>query len=115
MITIFVTSNRLLRLVFLPQGQKYNREYFINEILEGINEECNHGVGYRVTKTLKIRMDNCRIHNARDKTAEILAMGLTQLSHPAYSPGLSTCDFWFFGRAKTAFQDRRFADTDDLL
>jgi hypothetical protein len=40
----------LIKLVYLPEGQKYNKEYFINAILEGINEECNHGVGYRHRK-----------------------------------------------------------------
>jgi hypothetical protein len=115
MITVFCTANRLLKLAYLPQGQKCNREYLINEIFEGINEECNHGVGYRVTTTLKSHMDNCRIHNAQDTPAKIGTMKLTRLSHPAYSPDLRPCDFWFFARAKTAFQDPRFADADDLL
>jgi hypothetical protein len=64
MVTIFFTANRLLKLVYLPQGQKYNKEYFISEILEGINEECNHVTGYRVTKMMTIHMDNCRVHNS---------------------------------------------------
>jgi hypothetical protein len=64
MVTIFFIANRLLKLVYLPQGQKYNKEYFMNEILEGINQESNHGTGYRVTKTMKIHMDNCRVHDS---------------------------------------------------
>jgi hypothetical protein len=59
MITIFFTGNRLARLVYLSQGQKYNKEYFINEILEGINRGLNGGAGTRTTKTLKTPMDNC--------------------------------------------------------
>jgi hypothetical protein len=43
MITIFFTGNRLARLVYLPQGQKYNKGYLINEILEGINRGLNGG------------------------------------------------------------------------
>jgi hypothetical protein len=58
MITIFFTGNRLIKLVYLPGGQRYNRQYFINAILEGIKEECNHGVGYRHTKRMNIHMDN---------------------------------------------------------
>jgi hypothetical protein len=64
MVTIFFTANRLLTLVSLPQGQKYNKEYFINEILEGINLECNHGTGHTVTKTMKIHMENCGVHDS---------------------------------------------------
>jgi hypothetical protein len=65
MITIFFTANRLLKVAYLPQEQKYNKEYFINEILKGINQECNQGTGYRVTKTMAIQMDNCRVHKER--------------------------------------------------
>jgi hypothetical protein len=36
-ITIFFTGRRLPRLAHLCHGQKYHKEDFINEILEGIN------------------------------------------------------------------------------
>jgi hypothetical protein len=68
MITIFVTGNRLIQHAHFQGGQKYNKEHFINAILEGINEECNQGVGYRHTKHMKIHMDNCRVHNAQQTT-----------------------------------------------
>ena len=115
MITIFFTGNRLLKLAYLPQGQKYNQEYFINEILEGINQECNRGAGYRVTKTMKIHMDNCRVHNALETSRAIGRMKIERLVQPPYSPDLSPCDFWFFGRAKTALQNRRFANADEVI
>jgi hypothetical protein len=64
MVIIFFTVNRLLKRAYLSQGQKYNKEYFVNEILEGISQECNQGIGYRVTKTLTIEMDNSQGHDA---------------------------------------------------
>jgi hypothetical protein len=63
MVAIFFTANRLMKLASFPQRQKYNKEYFINEILEGINQECNQDTGYMVTKTMKIQIDKCRGHN----------------------------------------------------
>jgi hypothetical protein len=72
MVTIFFTANRLLKVGDLPQGQKYNKEYFINETPKGINRECNQGSVYRARKTMKIEMDDCRAHNAR-KYCEQLA------------------------------------------
>jgi hypothetical protein len=63
MVTIFITANRFLKLADLPQGQKYNQEYFINEKLKGINQECNHGTGYMVIKVMTIHIDNCRGYN----------------------------------------------------
>jgi hypothetical protein len=60
MIRIFFTANRLLKLAYLPSGQKYRKEYFNNETVKGINQQCDQGAGYRVTNTMKIHMDNCR-------------------------------------------------------
>jgi hypothetical protein len=59
----------LLKLVYLPDGQKCNKEYFVNKIFEGINGEYNHGAGCRITKTIKIHLDNSRVHNGLE-TAE---------------------------------------------
>jgi hypothetical protein len=115
MVTIFFTGNRLLKLAYLPQGQKYNQEYFINEILEGINQECNQGAGYRVTKTMKIQMDNCREHNALETSRAIGRMKIERLIQSPYSPELSPCNFCFLGRAKDALLNQRFADADAVI
>jgi hypothetical protein len=53
----------------LTSGQKFNKEYFINEILEGTNKECNQGTGYRITKATNIYIGISRVHNALE-TAE---------------------------------------------
>jgi histone-lysine N-methyltransferase SETMAR len=105
----------LLRHVYLPQGQKYNQKYFTYERLEGINQECNHGVGYRVTKTMSIHMDNCLGHQALETSRAIGRMKIERLVHPPYSPDLSPCDFCFFERAKTTLQNSRFADADAVI
>jgi hypothetical protein len=42
-------------------------------------------------------------------------MKIERLAHPPYSPNLSPCDFCFFGLAKTALQNRRFADADAVV
>jgi histone-lysine N-methyltransferase SETMAR len=42
-------------------------------------------------------------------------MKLQRLDHPAYSPDLSPCDFWFFGRAKTAMQNHSVQNPDKLI
>jgi histone-lysine N-methyltransferase SETMAR len=115
MVTIFFTGERLLNLAQLPRGQKYNGEYFVKEILEDINATCNQGAGYRHTKHMSIHMDNCRVHNSEWSTAVIQRLKLTRLPHPPYSPDISPCDFWFFGRAKGALQNRTFIDATALL
>jgi histone-lysine N-methyltransferase SETMAR len=63
---------------------------------------------------MKIRMDNCVVHSALKTLRKIRRTKIERLAHPSYSPELSPCDFWFFGRAKTALQDRTFADADPV-
>jgi hypothetical protein len=60
-------------------------------------------------------MDNARVHAAGDRIAEIQRLKMTQLPQPAYSPNLSPCDFWFFGFAKQAIQDKVFDNADQLM
>jgi hypothetical protein len=45
MVITFFNVIRLLKLAYLPQGQKYNKKYFINVILAGINQEFDQGTG----------------------------------------------------------------------
>jgi histone-lysine N-methyltransferase SETMAR len=97
------------------RGRKYNEEYFINEILEDIHVACNNHDGYQHTKHLSIPMENCKVHNATVSMAKIEKLKLTRLAHPAYSPDISPCDFWFFGRARGALQNRTFLDSTALL
>jgi hypothetical protein len=96
MVIIFFTGNRLLKLAYLPQGQRYNQKYFINEIFEGINQECNQSTGYRVTKAMKIQMDNCREHNTLETSRAIGRIKIERLIQSPYSPELSPCNLWFF-------------------
>jgi hypothetical protein len=95
MVTIFFTADRLVALIYFPQGQKYNKEYFINEILEGINQECNHGTGYWVIKTMKININDCRVHNALDTLQAIGRIKIERLAYPSSSAGLSPGNFEF--------------------
>jgi hypothetical protein len=85
-ITIVCTGNQLLKLVDLPPRQKYNKEYFMNETLEGSNEECNRSAGYRVTKTMKTHLDNCQVQNTTESWQKIRGMKKNRLVHPPYSP-----------------------------
>jgi hypothetical protein len=112
MFTIFLTGTQLVNLAQLPRGRKYNTEYFINAILEAIHVACNNHDGYGHTKHMSIHMENCKVHNAAVSMGKIEKLKLTGLAHP---PDISPCDFWFFGRAKGALQNRTFLDSSALL
>jgi hypothetical protein len=115
MIRIFFIDPWLLRRLYSSQGQKCDKEYFIHEIFEGMNDECHHGAEYEITKMMKMQTENCRAHHALDAWEKIRRMKIKKLLHPPYSPNPSPCNFWFFGWAKIAFQDLSFTDTDVFI
>jgi hypothetical protein len=39
---------------------------------------------------------------------------ITRLPHPAYSPDISPCDFWFFGWTKNEMQGKQFQGPDEV-
>jgi hypothetical protein len=89
-----------MKLVHLSQGQKCDKEYFANEILEVINKECTHGPARRMSKTMKMHMSNSRIHNTLETAEKIGEMEIERLGHLMHSPDLSPCDFWVVGRSR---------------
>jgi hypothetical protein len=93
MITILFTDIRLLKLIHLSYWQKCNKKYFVNEIYEGINEECNQGGGCRMTNAMKIHMDNSRAHGTMETVEKMRKKKMEKLAHPFYSLDLSQCDF----------------------
>jgi hypothetical protein len=73
------TGTRLPILVHLPQGQKCNKESLIEQILEEMNAERNHGRVCRITKINKIHLDNSRVHNAPETAEKMREMKMDKL------------------------------------
>jgi hypothetical protein len=68
------------------QKQKSNTKYLINEVLKG-----------------------------RDDEQRVRRINIERLARPSDSPRQSPCGFWFVGRGKTTWRDRRFADLDVIV
>jgi histone-lysine N-methyltransferase SETMAR len=114
MVTIFFTGAKLLVLDMLPRDQKFNQDHFLAAIAPHLSSE-NSNARRRVDKKeLLVHMDNSMCHNGRKIREYFARKNMTRLPHPAYSPDLSPCDFWFFGYAKERMKDRVVTDEDDL-
>jgi hypothetical protein len=114
MVTFF-GGTPLMCLDYLPQGQKCNKLYFKDMILHQTDQGINRGRGQSRAKSVRIHMDNARVHAAGNCISEIQRLKMTRLPQPACSPDLSPCDFWFFGFAKQVIQDEVFDNADQLM
>jgi hypothetical protein len=70
MVTIF-SGTQLMCLDHLPRGHKFNKLYFKDVILHQIDRGLNRGRGQGRTKSMRIHIDNARVHATRDRIAEI--------------------------------------------
>jgi hypothetical protein len=58
--------------------------------------------------------DNAPAHGALRVREFLAKKSLTKMDHPAYSPDLAPCDFWFFPKLKNVLMRQRFADIPDI-
>jgi hypothetical protein len=61
MVAIF-NGTQSMCLDYLPRGQKFNKLYFNDMILHQIDRGINRGRGKSRTKSMRIHMDNARVH-----------------------------------------------------
>jgi transposase len=78
---------------YLLRGQKFNKLYFKDVAMFQVDRGLNRGRGQSRTKSMRIHMDNARVHAAGDCIAEIQSLKMARLPQPAHSPELSPCDF----------------------
>jgi hypothetical protein len=72
-----------------PPGERFNRDFFIDEILERYDE-------YRSeTRKRTDYMALLHIYNARPHLVQSKfdSMGIHRLPHPPYGPNIASCDF----------------------
>jgi hypothetical protein len=61
----------------------------------------------------RLHMDNAPIHRSKLVQAFLSKKKVTKISHPAYSPDLSPCDFYLFAELKKWACGRNFASVKD--
>jgi histone-lysine N-methyltransferase SETMAR len=114
MFTIFFTNTKLLIAEYLPKDQKYNQDYFISDILPGLEREKMRYQRRKQGRTFFVHMDDSKSHDGGEIQGKFDIKGLVRAPHSPYSPDLSPCDFWFFGMAKGKMKDREFHTVQDL-
>lgn len=66
-------------------------------------------------KKFNIHMDNCKIHNGVKSMTFLQVLKLDRVPHLAYSPEVSPCDFWIFGKCKNLLEEREISSQDELI
>lgn len=115
MYTIFWNPWKFYIVDVLPKGQKFNSEYFINNILEELQTEVYPDGRRKHSKKYSIHMDNAKPHTSVQTKSWISKSEFVQIEHPPYSPDIAPSDFYLFGNLKTNLKGKEFENEEELL
>jgi transposase len=115
MVTVFFTSTRLLLLNFLPEGTKFNQNYFVDTVLPNLYSEKRQIARRKGLPSFSVHMDNSMCHNGAKITEKLEKRHITRAPHPPYSPDLIPRDFWLFGILKQKKKERVFQSEEQIL
>jgi hypothetical protein len=96
MMTVFSTARQLIVLDAFPKGQKYNQEYFVQNIFPPLLNEKKRFSRQRTAINFSAQMDNLMPHNGHRVIDELRRLKIARVPYPPYSPDISLCDFWMF-------------------
>jgi hypothetical protein len=105
----------------LSKGQKFNIEYFRDEILAEIFAEIlaeiqrgrPTGTGEDGRRSIVLHYDNARPHTTRRVDAYLVANQMTRVLHLVFSPDLASSDFYLFGKLKAVLNGSSFENKDE--
>jgi histone-lysine N-methyltransferase SETMAR len=115
MLSIFVTSKRLLVLKARPKDTKFNQHYFIDAIFPGLYNEKTRISRKEGFPAFSVHIDNSMCHNVNKISEKLAKRRIERAPDPPYSPDISPCDFWLFRILKYKMKDREFQTQQALL
>jgi histone-lysine N-methyltransferase SETMAR len=112
MISVFWSPSGMHLIKMLPPGERFTKQYFIDEILNDLYQQICNRRPKKKTKGYFLHFDNARPHCVDDILSE---MGFQRLPHPAFSPDLAPTDFFLFGHMKGMIEGLEFESPEQLL
>jgi hypothetical protein len=79
--------------VMLPPGERFNRDFFIDEVFERYDEDRSETRNKNRSYGTVVHIGNTRPHLAQSKSG---SMVIHRFAHLHYYPGIVRCGFWLF-------------------
>jgi hypothetical protein len=114
MITSFFATRKLIVLDVLPKGHKYNQQDLLDYILPDLKRADLSAHCRMPESTFWVHMDNSMCHNGSKVMSTFGKHRVSQFPYPPYSPDVSPCDSWLFGRLKGILEDQEFNSSDEI-
>lgn len=115
MFSIFLSLYGFVVVKMLPNGEKFNSDFMIHNVLPEIPAKIAVLHPKRSHKNILVHMDNAPSHNSKITSDEISKLKMKRIPHPAYSPDIAICDFWLFGKLKDHLKGTDFQTENELF
>ena len=113
MVTVFWDSVGVILVDFTSKGATINSDVYI-DTLEKLKARIRRvRPALKMSKVL-LQHDNARPHTSFKTREVISSFGWTTISHPPYSPDLTTSDFHLFGPLKESLRGRHFSSDKEV-
>ena len=112
MLTAFFDRSGALTLDFLEEGATINSDRYCQSLKKMKTDYRNKRRG-QSSKDLLLH-DNATPHVSKKTKETLESLGILVIDHPPYSPDLSPCDFFLFGRLKRELRGRTFGQREAL-
>ena len=113
MLTAFFDRTGALTLDFLEEGATINSDRYCQSLKKMKTDYRNKRRGHS-SKDLLLLHDNATPHVSKKTKETLESLGILVIDHPPYSPDLSPCDFFLFGRLKRELRGRTFGQREAL-
>jgi hypothetical protein len=112
---MFFTTWQSIALDSLLKGQKYNQEYFVQNIFPSLLNDKKRLSRQKTATNFSRHLSNFMCHNEDQVVDELRRLKILRALHPPYSPGISLCDFWMFRDFKGKPKDCYLQAPEEIL
>ena len=115
MFAVFLSLRGFIAVKILHAGEKFDSQFMINTVFPEITTKFKSFRPKKGQNGIFIHMDNAPCHNSKVTRDEIDKLGMIRIPHPPYSPDISLCDFWLFGKLKGYLAGCHFSSEKQLF
>ena len=111
---IFFDCEGVMYYVFVPRGQKINKEYYV-EVLKRLCDAVRRTrPRFTSSDDWLLHHDNAPAHSSNLVQQFLAKHKIVQLRQPPYSHDIAPCDFRMFPKLKMALKGKRFDDIETI-
>jgi hypothetical protein len=115
MVSAYFSHCGFVSVEFLPMGQKYNSQFFIETVLLSIEKKLAECRPKLLTTAAQVHVDSAKPHTSKMSIAKIEELGFILVPQPPYSPGFAPRDFLLFGYLKHHLERKHFTGEDQVI